>query len=109
MAKKEYLALYSTNCLKCRHLCPDATKKYSKCHHTNGNPDCPASEIQMVVVGRAYRLAASVIQARRKRDASLEAEVMVEVSNGSKAFQDRFYSRLSELQHAANKASSNKG
>jgi hypothetical protein len=91
---KEHLAIYSRLCKRCGHLDPDEQKKYSKCHHTKGNTLCPASDIQIVVVGKAQRYAKQVLAARAARDAQVEAQILLEVNKQSGAFQERFYHYL---------------
>ena len=91
---KEYLKIYSTNCKSCYHLDPQETKKYSSCHYSKGNKQCPAAEIQIVVVGKAYRYANIVLAARNNRDAKAEARILSIVSKQSSVFQERFYAAL---------------
>jgi hypothetical protein len=91
---KEFLQLYSASCKTCNHLDPQETKRYSSCHYTKGNKHCPASEIQIVVVGKAYRYAHLVLAARNKRDPKAEGRILSIVSKQSPAFQERFYAAL---------------
>jgi len=91
---KEYLQLYSTSCKTCAHLDPQETKKYTNCHYTKGNKHCPASEIQIVVVGKAHRYAKLVLAARNNRDPKAEGRILATVAKQSPAFQERFYAAL---------------
>lgn len=91
-AQKEYFALYSSNCKRCAYLDPSEKTKFSKCHYKKGNnPNCPAKEVQFVIVGKANRLAAQVRVARDNRDAATEARILTMVSKESEAFRERFY------------------
>jgi hypothetical protein len=92
--QKEHLALYSSSCKVCGHLDPQEPKKFSSCHYSKGNVHCPAAEIQIVVVGKAYRYAQQVLAARNLRDASAEARILAIVAKQSAAFQERFYAAL---------------
>jgi hypothetical protein len=91
---RDYLALYSTKCKKCQHLDPAEKTAFVNCHFSKGNRYCPARGVQIVVVGRAYRLAEQVRRARQKRDAEKEARVMALVAKETEAFRERFYTAL---------------
>lgn len=86
----EYLALYSSKCKSCGHLDPGEEKKYSKCHHSNGNKECPALEVRVVVVGEAKRLAEALKKARAKNDMEKEIQILQKVATRSAAFQQKF-------------------
>jgi hypothetical protein len=92
--EKERVAIYSDNCFECRHLVPSKTKKFSSCHFTKGNPHCPAQGVLLVVVGKAYRYAQQVLQARTARDAEAEGRILAVVAKQSPEFQERFYAAL---------------
>jgi hypothetical protein len=92
--KRERLAIYSPKCKTCKHLDPAETKAYILCHFSKGNSHCPASEVQIVVVGAAYRLAKQVLAARDKRDAKEEARIFARVAKEIPEFQERFYSAI---------------
>lgn len=87
---KELLALYSTNCLKCSHLVETATFAFIKCHYSKGNKQCPASEISIVIVGKAEALAKRVLKARLNRDFAVESSLLAIVGKESVAFQAKF-------------------
>lgn len=91
-ANKEYLSLYSRDCKTCGHLDPEEVADPDiKCHYSTGNRWCPASEIQIVVVGEAQRMAQRVLRARSRRDADVEAKIMSRLKSKSEAFRERFY------------------
>lgn len=94
MADKEYLALYTKNCLNCSHLVETGKIAYSKCHWTKGNNLCPAKDLAIVIVGKAKRYSDLVKKARSKRDAAKETSLMEFVSKQSAAFQSKFYDYL---------------
>ena len=94
----QFLALYSSNCKICKSLDPTEEKEFPRCHFSKGNNDCPASEIQFAVVGKAQRLAKRVIAARESRKAVVEARILSEVVKEGKAFQTRFYDVLDSLE-----------
>ena len=91
---QEHFAIYSNNCLKCSHLVDTAVKAYNVCHYSKGNIACPASEVKIVVVGKAISLAEKVKQARSERNIGAEARILTQVALMSSAFQERFYSEL---------------
>ena len=95
--EKEYLQLYNANCKRCSYLDPDETKRFSSCHYSKGNEFCPAREIQIVVVGKAKRYAAQVLSARESRNAEAEAKILELVAKRSKAFIERFYFYLENI------------
>jgi hypothetical protein len=92
--EKEFIAVYSDNCTNCSHLIPSKPKKFSTCHFSKGNVYCPASELKIVVVGKAYRYAKIVLNARTVRDAKTEARILGTVAKQSQEFQERFYAAL---------------
>lgn len=94
--EKDVLGIYSDNCDNCSHLRPDkvGAKAFIKCHYDKGNKYCPASEVIIVVVGKAYRMAEQVRKARERRDASAEAVVMAQVAKCHTAIQSKFYDSL---------------
>jgi len=91
----EFLALYSAKCKRCGHLDPEEEKKFNKCHFKKGNLECPAKEVQIVVVGEAKRFAAEVRKARAARNIDREIKVLDEVAKRSPAFQQKFREWLS--------------
>jgi hypothetical protein len=86
----DYLALYSKNCKRCKHLDPDEKIAYDDCHYSKGNTQCPASEVQIVVVGAAERAALLLKQARAQGDLVREAKILKAVAKKSQAFQHKF-------------------
>lgn len=92
----DILALYSPKCKRCGHLDPDEPEKFDRCHSSNGNTECPASEVQFAVVGEARRLADKVIKARSVGDLAREVEILQKVAKRSDAFQHKFRERLSK-------------
>ena len=109
---KDILALYSSKCKQCGHLDPAEPKKYSTCHFSKGNTECPASEVQFAIVGKAKGLALRLVKARANRDATTEAKILTEVAGQSAAFKARFYSVLDSLgreDHAKSNAKASPG
>lgn len=91
---KEFLALYSGNCVGCKHLYELGTVLHEECHYSNGNTQCPASEVKLVVVGEAVDMARRVLRARDKRQPVREAKIMQSVGTKSDAFKSKFYDAL---------------
>lgn len=90
----EYLALYSTNCMTCKHLTETGVREFQDCHFSKGNKQCPAAEVRIVVVGEALEYARRILRARDKRLPKREAKLMKYVAAQSAAFQSRFYEYL---------------
>jgi hypothetical protein len=86
----EYLALYSQKCKDCKSLDPEASNLYTSCHFENGNKECPAQEVQLVVVGLASRLAKEFVAAKVNADLSAQSKILQRVSTKTRAFQHKF-------------------
>ncbi len=96
--QKDHLGLYSVNCKRCQYLDPDETKKFTQCHYSKGNEFCPAEEIQIVVVGKAQKLAQQVLTARQSRNIEAESKILGQVALKNAAFVERFYYFLEQGQ-----------
>lgn len=92
--KRDHLALYSSNCKICKALDASERKTFRKCHYTAGNRHCPASEVRIVIVGQAYRMAEQVLRARAVRDAEAESKILTAVATHDPDFRERFYHAL---------------
>jgi len=88
---RERVALYSKRCKSCKHLDPHEQKAWMVCHFSRGNEDCPASGLQITIVGKAYRFARQVLSARDRRDVQTEAKILALVAKEDEDFQERFY------------------
>ena len=98
--KRDHLALYSSNCKICKALDASERKVFRKCHFSAGNKHCPASEVRIVIVGQAYRMAEQVLRARATRDAEAESKILTEVATRDADFRERFYHALENpLEH----------
>lgn len=86
----DHLALYSIKCKTCKSLDPEETKLNEKCHFSKGNTDCPAQEVQLVVVGEAKRFASAVKKARANGKIEEEVRILEAVAKKSAAFQFKF-------------------
>lgn len=92
----DQLALYSRNCKKCKHLDPEEKVAFDACHHTTGNNDCPAKEVQLAVVGLARRLADNMRKAQAKNDLSRQVQILQKVEARSPAFKQKFQQWLTK-------------
>jgi hypothetical protein len=90
----EHLALYSRKCKTCKHLDPEEKVAHDKCHHTTGNTDCPAKEVQFAVVGEARRLADAMRAAQSSSDLQRQIKILEHVGTRSAAFQHKYKSWL---------------
>jgi hypothetical protein len=86
----DYLALYSAKCKRCKHLDPEESKAYTKCHFTSGNTECPAQEVQFAIVGEVKRFATAIKKARAAGDLDREVAILNEVARRPVAFQHKF-------------------
>lgn len=91
----EHLEVYSRKCLRCSHLVEGAKQTYEECHHLHGNEDCPASEVRIVVTGKAARAARLIMKAREDRDPAREAKILQSMAGESPAVLHQLYARLS--------------
>lgn len=88
-------ALYSADCMSCKHLSPETgTTAFSECHYKKGNDLCPAEEVTFNITGEAQQYAQRVKRARDKRQALRETKLMRYVSKQSDAFRSKFYEYL---------------
>lgn len=86
----DHLSLFSKNCKVCKSLDPDEVRLFPTCHYDKGNKECPAQEIQLVVVGQAQRWATLVLKARVANNINTEVKILLAVAKRSKAFQQKF-------------------
>jgi len=88
--KLDHLALYSRKCKTCKHLDPEEKEGQTDCHYSAGNNDCPAKEVQLVVVGQARRFADAMKRAQAKSNIQKQVEILQAVEKPSPAFQHKF-------------------
>lgn len=93
----QILTLFSDDCLKCGHLCEGAKEFFDKCHHTNGNEYCPASEIKIVIAGKAQQWARAVVHAEGANKTKRVAELYKWFSNQKPKMQEKCQKALVEL------------
>ena len=86
----DHLILYSRNCKKCKLLDPEEETTFKKCSYVSGNTECPASDVQIVVAGKARRYAAMVVKSREEGDLKKEVSLLRKVSQTPLAFQLKF-------------------
>jgi hypothetical protein len=58
--EKDLVMIYHAKCLRCQHLTSTGTRIFNACHFSNGNTDCPAKSIR-IVIGINFERAASLI------------------------------------------------
>lgn len=88
-------ALYSANCMTCKHLSPETGETaFTLCHYKSGNEQCPAEEVTFNITGEAQQLAQRVQRARDKRQPKKETNLLRYVSQQSDAFRSKFYEYL---------------
>lgn len=88
--KLDHLALYSRRCKTCKHLDPEEKVAHDDCHFKTGNKDCPAKEVQLVVVGQARRFAEAMKSAQAKSDLGKQVRILQVVEKRTPAFQHKF-------------------
>lgn len=94
MDDKEYLELYSKKCLRCSYLIQEEGMKEHTCHYTNGNVECPAQEVQIILGGKIRRAVKLIRQARSQLDPKKEAQILEEISKEGPAKVKRLYDQL---------------
>lgn len=98
----EFLTLFSGKCLNCSHLIQGGSQLAGielvrhRCHHTDGNDNCPAQDIAIVVTGRAIRLAGLFKTAKKNGDMKRQAAILTEVADQPKAFRKVFSENIKE-------------
>lgn len=92
--EKDLLAIYSENCLKCGHFVQGVSRKFKDCHESKGNKQCPASEVEVVVVGKAAVYASKLLKAQDRRDAVGTAKIFAYVAKQPAGFQAKFYDAI---------------
>ncbi len=95
--KKEYLSLYSKDCLSCHLLIDGMPVKPRRCSYEHGNKSCPASEVAIIITGRLRARATALLQARANQNAAEEARILQAVSKESEAAQKTFYQLLDRI------------
>lgn len=93
---RERCLIYSKDCFTCPHvIAGESVENANKpCHFSEGNRYCPASQVIFVVSGEAFALASKLHQARDRRDASAEAEILIEASKLNDYARERFYAAV---------------
>lgn len=75
------LYVYSKKCLNCIHFAPTIGKKvYHDCHFTNGNENCPASEVKVVVMLPYQMIAKKLYDAHVGNDAAKLSSLMARLN-----------------------------
>lgn len=91
---KEYLSLYSRDCLSCHHLVDGAATKNRRCHFSHGNKSCPAIEIKIMVTGRLRAQATALVKARAEQDLDAEVRILQAIGKESEDARKTFYQML---------------
>lgn len=95
--QKEYLSLYSRDCLSCHHLVDGAAVKARRCHFERGNKSCPASEVKIVITGRLRAQATALAKARAEQDLDAEVRILQAIGKESDDARKTFYQLLDKL------------
>lgn len=73
--------VYSKKCLNCIHFAPTVGKKvYHDCHFTNGNENCPASEVKVIVMLPYQMIAKKLYDAHVGNDAAKLSSLMARLN-----------------------------
>lgn len=91
------LVTYSKRCLNCSHLVDGAEKKYSKCHFTKGNVDCPAQSVRIITDGKTRQYQRRLDAAQQEKDAKAVASIWAEINNESPAVRQRLFEVLTSV------------
>lgn len=93
---RERCLIYSKDCFSCPHVIAgaDAEEANKPCHFSQGNRYCPASQVIFVVSGEAFSLASRLHQARDRRDAAAEADILMVASQLNEYARERFYAAV---------------
>lgn len=89
------LTIFKHECLNCISLYANGTKQYKKCHFTEGNEDCPASQVKIVVGIPVGRLIKRILDAEELGEAESLTEVYAKISTKDPDVQALFFQELS--------------
>lgn len=62
------LLVYKPHCLECSYLVAFATKKFKRCHFSQGNNDCPASGVKILIKIPTERIVKSLLRKEEEQD-----------------------------------------
>jgi|GEM_PF-2776831 len=88
---RECIVLYSERCFRCSHLVDGAEKTFTKCHYSQGNPDCPAIAIRIMTSGKVRAYIDRIEKAQAARNAPEVAKIWEEVVKESPEVQRRIF------------------
>lgn len=91
------LVLFSTKCLRCRHLVDGADKKFTKCHFSKGNVDCPAREVRIITDGKTRQYQRRLSEAREAKNAKAVAEIWVQINDEPPEVRQRLFEVLTDV------------
>jgi len=94
---KDFLSLYSRDCLSCHMLVDGAPAKARRCSFQNGNKSCPASEVKIIVTGRLRAQAVALVKARADQDLDAEIRILRSIGKESEDARKTFYKLLDQL------------
>lgn len=92
------LEIHSRKCLRCTHLCPELEgnngKAFTNCHFENGNEDCPAATVQIVVGIPVNRLIRTVFECEASNDSERLATLYARIATKDAVVQAQFFAAL---------------
>lgn len=94
---KDFLSLYSRDCLSCHLLVDGAPTKPRRCSFQHGNKSCPASEVKIIVTGRLRAQATALVKARAEQDLDAEVRILQAIGKESEDARKTFYQLLDRL------------
>lgn len=94
--QKDFLALYSRDCLSCHHLIDGALPKARRCHLTHGNRACPAGEVRIIITGKLLKYANDLVRARAEQDLDAEVRILQAIGKESEDSRKTFYRLLDQ-------------
>lgn len=102
--EKDLVMIYHAKCLRCQHLTSTGTRIFNSCHFSNGNADCPAKAIRIVIGINFDRAANLVAQAMLSGDTVKLKALMEKLESRDEIVRKRVMTMASQL--LANKSAS---
>jgi hypothetical protein len=96
--------IYNRKCLNCISLCAELAgkggKEHTSCHFTNGNEDCPARFVQVIVGVPVNRLVRAILESEETGDSERLATIYSKIATKDPTVQTQVYQALAEARAA---------
>lgn len=90
------ILIYSTRCLRCSHLCPDMPRQFDECHYSNGNEDCPAATMRVLVGINFEKASTAMARALANNDAARVSRIAAKLEDKHDFVRSRVFTMAKE-------------